>query len=641
MTFSTSNIVALLAVLQQTVSIESSSSSPWCINPHHPAEIGMYGNLGRSARLLNVSQDLPAAGEALFQQGMAQIFGFNNVEALRNFRTAADLSPNCALCYWGIAVSFSPNINYCIENQTSLNAAASKALSLANAQSHTLSPKTLHLIRSFAQLIAPNDHVDVPTSPYRQQWSNALCGGSNDKDKDKDKDELQLKLDPDVASFCASSLMSLTPWNYYTTVSSWPPNASLKEPLVVAKQMLLDSVHRGAHGHPHAFSIHLLIHLLEPSNAPISFRWEALGPTLLLFNGSSNHGSTIAKNTTTTGPPHELVPSQGHLTHMPAHLFLRVGKYNAAVSTSQISADVDNSRYTSQCLRPYGHGHNLKMYVANARLAGRLQDAVMHARRATLLDAGEEPSPNGGTQCVDCAGSGSPEVVLTLARFAQWESVLAEKVPEEGGWGMPRDREGYHKAAFRYARAAAYWALSNGGKNITLVTLGDAEASLCKNASVEAVSPEGSFNYTVILPQMLLAARAMHAYPSPNYTAAIAHLRLVTRADDDNAYLEPPRVWYPPRECLGSLLLYAPMKEESGGGNATEALETFQEDLVSYVESPWSLFGAARAAKYLGRDELALNYTRRAEIAWSESDQPVPATPCPELLLSRSSGRKL
>lgn len=91
-----------------------------------------------------------------------------------------------------------------------------------------------------------------------------------------------------------------------------------------------------------------------------------------------------------------------------------------------------------------------------------------------------------------------------------------------------------------------------------------------------------------------------------------------------------PECGTPPRECLGSILLYA---SEGVGGNATEALELFQEDLVTYVESPWSLFGAARAAKVLGEDELALNYTRRAKIAWSRSDQQVPITPCPELIL--------
>ena len=68
------------------------------------------------------------------------------------------------------------------------------------------------------------------------------------------------------------------------------------------------------------------------------------------------------------------------------------------------------------------------------------------------------------------------------------------------------------------------------------------------------------------------------------------------------------------------------------GQNVTEALIMFQEDLVSFVESPWSLIGAAKACEMLGKKELAKNYTRRAEIAWRGSELPLPVTPCLELL---------
>jgi len=619
----------------------------------------MYGNLGKSG-LLNITSDLPLNDPTLrilFNQATAQLFGFNNVEAYRNYRTTVNRNSDCALCHWGVAASFSPNINYDIENQTKLNDALNKALSLVNsAQQSTslstslkrsltkstksLSAKTIHLIRSFAQLIAPDNHIDSPSSIYRLRWSNALCGSESERTTSD-----MILNDPDVAAFCASSLMSLTPWNYYASTSSWPPNSPLKTSLMSAKQLLLNSVHRGRNGSPHAFSIHLLIHLLEPSNAPLSFRWEALKPTLLLFNNQSA----------------ELVPSQGHLTHMPAHLFLRVGMYNDGVLTSAVSADRDNVRYIEKCLNPYGHGHNLKMYVANARLAGRMYDAVSHARKATLLNAGTEITPNNGTHCVDCAGIGSPEVVLTFVRFARWEQILKETVPTD--WGL-QELKGYHEAAYRYARAVAYWALSKNSqmkvalqrvprrskqkqsrRNQTMVELGDEEAALCRKASVRAVS--ASFNYTAILPHQLSAARAMYISQSPDpssnnpssilssyfqadFRLAIAHLRLVTSADDENIYLEPPRVWYPPRECLGSLLLYAPTLEM--GQNVTEALIMFQEDLVSFVESPWSLIGAAKACEMLGKKELAKNYTRRAEIAWRGSELPLPVTPCLELL---------
>ena len=75
-------------------------------------------------------------------------------------------------------------------------------------------------------------------------------------------------------------------------------------------------------------AIHLLIHLLEPTSAPERFRWQALAPALALYNAT--HGR-------------ELVPASGHLTHMPAHLFLRTGLYAAGVATSKVAV-VNNRR---------------------------------------------------------------------------------------------------------------------------------------------------------------------------------------------------------------------------------------------------------------------------------------------------------
>ena len=94
----------------------SQTPSSWCKDPTHPAEVGMYGDMGFNVRLVNSTGQVPPNVVGLFRQGLAHLYGFNNVEALRNFQTAATQAPNCALCHWGIAVAFAPNINYFIEN---------------------------------------------------------------------------------------------------------------------------------------------------------------------------------------------------------------------------------------------------------------------------------------------------------------------------------------------------------------------------------------------------------------------------------------------------------------------------------------------------------------------------------------------
>ena len=469
----------------------SQTPSPWCKDPTHPAEVGMYGEMGFNVRLVNSTGQVPPNVVGLFRQGLAHLYGFNNVEALRNFQTAATQAPNCALCHWGIAVAFAPNINYFIENQTALNNAATAAVRFAKEQPH-LSSKTHTLINAVAKLVAPK-----------------------------------------------------------------------------------------------------------------TYRWEALGPTKLLFNGTGGQ---------------EAVPSQGHLTHMPAHLFLRTGLYMDAVQTSRVSTG-DNAKYLAKCLTPYGLGHNLKMYVANARFAGRLNDSLAHAARAQMPAAGQERTPNGGTTCVDCAGQGSPEYVLTLVRFGRWHDVLQQTVPTDFG---STSFATYNQAEWHVSRAAAYWALSDKGTNKTRVRLGDAEARIAERVAPSTTSPQG-FNYTVIVPEELRAMRAFRV--EHNWSQAIAHYANVVAADDANLYLEPPRMSYPPRQCLGALLAQAP---SDAGGNSTAALGVFEDDLDHYVENAWSLYGAAEAALKLGRRAMSDDYRARADRAWKDADVAF-VSPCPQL----------
>ena len=49
--------------------------------------------------------------QTFFDQGVNLLFGFNHAEAIRSFREAARLDPDCAMCWWGMAFALGPNIN--------------------------------------------------------------------------------------------------------------------------------------------------------------------------------------------------------------------------------------------------------------------------------------------------------------------------------------------------------------------------------------------------------------------------------------------------------------------------------------------------------------------------------------------------
>src|SRR5260221_10063201 len=49
--------------------------------------------------------------QQFFDQGLRYIYAFNHDEAARSFQRAADLDPQLAMAYWGIAEAVGPNYN--------------------------------------------------------------------------------------------------------------------------------------------------------------------------------------------------------------------------------------------------------------------------------------------------------------------------------------------------------------------------------------------------------------------------------------------------------------------------------------------------------------------------------------------------
>jgi hypothetical protein len=262
--------------------LASAAIPPWCLNESAPAVPHMYGDLGHVDLVGprgEVGQyiDVPAAAAPLFSQGLAQLWGFNNVEALRSFEAAAELVPECALCHWGVAMAFAPNINYILENQTMLNTAANRANQLASQQAtllllfsqtsvftprhtHTyqtplachifdtwlgdglsaqssLTNKTRHLIRSISSLVEDPSVPDDPSSKARQRYAQTICTPSDSTHTN----------DADLSALCAAALMGLSPWSYYEGSASGMPS-TLKPELVPAMERLRASVHGGNSG---------------------------------------------------------------------------------------------------------------------------------------------------------------------------------------------------------------------------------------------------------------------------------------------------------------------------------------------------------------------------------------------------------
>src|SRR5690606_33096069 len=57
-----------------------------------------------------ISSNVPRVQE-YFDQGLRLYYAFNHAEAVRAFEQATRLDPECAICYWAIALAYGPNIN--------------------------------------------------------------------------------------------------------------------------------------------------------------------------------------------------------------------------------------------------------------------------------------------------------------------------------------------------------------------------------------------------------------------------------------------------------------------------------------------------------------------------------------------------
>src|SRR6476661_1337452 len=73
-----------------------------------------------------------AETQRFFDQGLTLVFAFNHEEAARAFRRAAELDPQSAMAFWGIALAFGPCINLDVDppHEKAAYEAVLKALSL-------------------------------------------------------------------------------------------------------------------------------------------------------------------------------------------------------------------------------------------------------------------------------------------------------------------------------------------------------------------------------------------------------------------------------------------------------------------------------------------------------------------------------
>src|SRR5258706_11472879 len=235
-----------------------------------------------------------AQAQEFFDQGLRLIYAFNHAEAARSFQRAAELDPKLAVAYWGIAEAVGPNYNDPASEDRFVQAhqAIEKATSLAGDASESDQAYIAALTKRFPA--DPKSDLQATAKEYRDAMREV---------SKKFPDDL------DAATLLAEAGMNLHPWGLWHTDGT--PEAGTEE--IVAT---LESVIRREPNHLGA--IHYYIHAVEASRSPE----RALAGANRLA---------------------QLAPAAGHIVHMPAHIYIRTGDYEAAVKTNQKAAQADQA----------------------------------------------------------------------------------------------------------------------------------------------------------------------------------------------------------------------------------------------------------------------------------------------------------
>ncbi len=503
-----------------------------------------FGELHR-----DIGTPVPGA-QRYFDQGLRLAYGFNHDAAGRAFAEAAHLDPQCAICVWGQALVLGPNINLPMAPETApqATALARKAQSLADNAKPADRALIDALVKRYADP-APVDRASLDKA-YADAMANVVA---------------QHPEDDDAQALYAEALMNLTPWNYWT---AGKPNADTPKILGAIETVLKRNP-------KHIGAIHYYIHAVEASDDP--GRAEALADTL-----------------------GNLAPGSGHLVHMPAHIYIRTGRYNDA-TLANFRASTADKDFLAVChgtngMYPLGYvPHNWHFATLSAGLMGS---------RTLATQASEQTAQRADMKQLDALNFMQHFVVVpmqTQVRFGQWDAILARTqspAPQPyptGIWhfarGMAQLRKGNAAEAQRELAALQQLADDPAMGKLMLGTTNYAGDLLKVGAGVlrgEIASSQGK------------------------HEEAIASLRKASALEDTLTYNEPADWPLPVSNYLGAALLQAK--------RPADAAKAFENDLQKFPKNGWGLYGLAQAQEAMGDRQAAVETRKQFDAAWQWSD---------------------
>jgi tetratricopeptide (TPR) repeat protein len=452
----------------------------------------LFDNLGGYHRAITTTS--PKA-QAYFDQGLRLVYGFNHHEAQVAFREAARLDPACAMCAWGVALTYGSNYNSPTdaERERDALAAVSQARALA---AMAATDRERALIAALA-----TRHSAAPGAD-RATLDRAYADAMRDVSR-------RFPDDLDAATLLADALMNLRPWSLWTTEGA--PQPGTEEIVATLERVLaVDPTHPGAN--------HLYIHAVEASPDPR--RAEAAADRL-----------------------RGLMPGAGHMVHMPSHIYYRVGRYADAAEVNVRAVAADRAYFArsrpSPIYRMMYYPHNLDFVWHAAALEGRGAECLRAAREFAAAAPAEAVLEMPDMETAPAAP------YFALVRFGRWAEMLAEPAPPA--------RMLYVTGAWRYARGLAF--LGTGRRDEAAGELD--QLHLVRQSVPPERTVAGFFKMSDMLALASEVLAGEIAARAGDTDTAVKHLAEAVRNQDEHWFTEPPPWYFPVRQSLGAALLQA------------------------------------------------------------------------------------
>jgi hypothetical protein len=512
-------------------------------NPHAPEQlISGLGDVHHAVSTKNKE------AQQFFDQGLKFVYGFNHDEARRSFQRAAQLDPKLAMAWWGVALTLGPNYNLPVDQERE-KAGYDAVQTAVGLESNASEPERAYI-----------DALKVRYSNDPKADLHALDRAYKDA---MAKLAARYPDDLDAATLYAESMMNLNPWKLWTPDGK--PAEGTEEIVATLESVL-------ARNPNHLGANHYYIHAVEASPHP-----ERALPSAARLE--------------------KLAPAEGHLAHMPSHIYARVGDHLASARCNEAAIAADkkflDQTHEQGFYRLMYYSHNMHFLAFADCMRGDFAGAKAAADK---LVANVSP----GVKAVPMLEGFMPTPIIVLVAFERWQDIL--KLPQ------PETSLGLTNAVWHSARGIAF---ANLGKTVEAEkeqkAFRDLIAQLPPDEMYDMLNSRGA---VFKIQDNVLAGVIAQSRHDDN--AAVDLLTQAVAAEDALSYSEPP-AWYPPvRPILGRLLLAM--------NRASDAEKVFRDDLGRSRRDARALSGLRDALKAQGRDYEADQIDQQFRSAWKIAD---------------------